>query len=654
MRVSSQSFLALVALAAPFGAVRPAAAQVPVTQFIANVESTIANVTAGLKPVSGTLIFGGQNIFAYGSAVPNWNPQIEIDYVDGLHASGVQRVEFNPAVTTINNPTAVVNLDAMVMRTRQLGMLLAINPEFLVNEFQVTTFQDFVDMARQTYPALAARYKPDNFVIVHEPTTQTARMAITVTPAEWVTFVETLEPLIKAASPHTQVGAGDCSHCNEDAYFTAFAAIPTCNATNLQSGCIDFLTMDLYSDTTNDFTEDQNWAALAHASNKSVYMEETFAPHYLGPPPAGGYQSNPGGAEAYTLIGGCNLIFAPMDAAWLAGMQQFDMANGMTAMTTFTTQAFFLYVTSGPDKATDPAYLREMAAALQNGQLTSLSSSYRAQSAQYGPKSVTSVSNASYATLPSIFNPNCGSAANPCYANSTVAPDMIVSAFGADLAKETAQASTWPLSLGNTTATIVDSTNTTFPVPLYSVAPTQANYLVPSGVAPGPATLSITSGDGTVTNGIVLVAPIAPGLYTTTADGKGAAAAIAVCSGTCSDWPNPMGNGQYWQYTFPANCTTGNCSTPLNWGSNDTLVIELYGTGIRHLALTTDITASANGVDLPVKFVGAQGTDQGLDQVNVLIPSALHGAGQIAITLTAQDKVNNVTVTSNPVTINLQ
>jgi uncharacterized protein (TIGR03437 family) len=55
-----------------------------------------------------------------------------------------------------------------------------------------------------------------------------------------------------------------------------------------------------------------------------------------------------------------------------------------------------------------------------------------------------------------------------------------------------------------------------------------------------------------------------------------------------------------------------------------------------------------------VKYAGAQGTDVGLDQVNVLIPQSLNGAGQVSLTLTAQDTVNNISVTSNPVTLNLQ
>jgi len=57
---------------------------------------------------------------------------------------------------------------------------------------------------------------------------------------------------------------------------------------------------------------------------------------------------------------------------------------------------------------------------------------------------------------------------------------------------------------------------------------------------------------------------------------------------------------------------------------------------------------------LPVQYAGAQGTDLGLDQINVLIPQSLNGAGQVSLTVTAQDTVNNIGVTSNAVSLDLQ
>jgi uncharacterized protein (TIGR03437 family) len=663
---SRSSLKMLFPLAAIFAAGHPLAAQSPCDSacmtFIAGVDSAVSTLTASLTP-GAPIVLGGQEVFAHGSTVADVPVSVLLDYTDGLKAAGVQRVEFNPAVTTIGAsnsvPAAEANLDAMVLHIRQLGMRLAINPEYDNGEFTVNTFQDFLNMAATTYPVLAARYKPDNFVIAHEPTTMAARMGITTTPSDWVNFINTVGPLVKQASPHTRIGAGDCVGCDEDDYFTAFAGIPTCSATNQATGCLDFMTADLYN---TSFSQVTSWAQTAHASGKGMYMEETWAPSYLESNiPPGSIQSNPQGQEAFTIIGSCDTVFEPMDQQWLAAMTEFGSSIGLEAVTPFTTQAFFLYVTapqfSGLDRSSNPTYQAEVTTAIQAGQLTATatgSTGYTADASAHGIKTVTSISNASYATLPTVFNKGCGTADNPCNPNSTVAPDMIVSAFGVDLATTTVPQSNFPTTLGGTTATLVDSLNASFNVQLASVAPSQVNYLVPSKAANGPATLTITSSDGTATTGIVFVAPVNPGIYTASANGQGTASGIAVCTGTCTGYKNSLGNSQFWEYTFTPGCTAEPCTVPISWGANDSLVIELYGTGIRNRAALSDISASIGRTSLSVEFAGAQGADIGLDQVNVAIPQSLRGAGQVQLVLTAQDTVNNITVTSNAVALDFQ
>jgi uncharacterized protein (TIGR03437 family) len=651
----------LFALVALMADGRPLRAQASVTQFIATVEAAITSLESTLPQANQPLILGGQNIFAQGLVVRNQTPTALVDYTDGLKAVSVQRLEFNPGVTTINNPTAVANLDPMVRRLRQLGMQLAINPEFNNGELTINSFQDFVNAAMKTYPALAARYQPDIFVIVHEPTTQAARMGITTTPADWTAFIQAVEPLIRAASPHTKMGAGDCSHCNEGPFNEAFSSLPTCSASKNAAGCLDYITLDIYDYTT--LPEDEGFAQTGLASGKSVYIEETFAPHYLPSGVPAGYQSNPEGAEDYSPIGSVDIIFEPMDEAWLQAMAQFSEANGMNAMTVFTTQAFFLYtsISAGqPDKATDPAYLAMLTPVVQEASaaLTGTATSYRTIIQQKGIKTATSINNASYATLASNFDPSCGSDGNPCNADSTVSPDMLVSVFGENLATQNAVDATYPTTLGGTKVTLVDSSNTTFAVPLYSVATGQVNFVIPSTVATGPATLTITSGDGIQTTSVVLVDPVAPGIYTSLANGKGAAAALAICSGTCSGWTNKMGNGQFWQYTFVSGCSAGNCATPLKWGAGDSLVIELYGTGIRHRSADSAVSASINGQSLQVQFSGAQGSDTGLDQINVSIPQSLQGAGVVNLTISVQDSgaflAPGITKQALPVQLDLQ
>jgi uncharacterized protein (TIGR03437 family) len=140
------------------------------------------------------------------------------------------------------------------------------------------------------------------------------------------------------------------------------------------------------------------------------------------------------------------------------------------------------------------------------------------------------------------------------------------------------------------------------------------------------------------------VQAVMPGVYTASANGLGAAAAIAVCAGTCAGWPGPPVNGQFFQPT----------SQPISVASGDTVVVELYGTGIRHLAALSAISAQINGQDVPVGFAGAQGQYTGLDQINIGLSPNLAGSSPVNVVVTLQDPVDNVTLMSNTVTLMIQ
>jgi len=70
----------------------------------------------------------------------------------------------------------------------------------------------------------------------------------------------------------------------------------------------------------------------------------------------------------------------------------------------------------------------------------------------------------------------------------------------------------------------------------------------------------------------------------------------------------------------------------------------LYGTGIRHAQSVTANVGTQTGLHVAY----AATTFVGEDQVNILLPSSLAGAGVIQITLTADGQ------TSNPVEIQIQ
>ncbi|MGA3043747.1 MAG: hypothetical protein ABSF54_23490, partial [Bryobacteraceae bacterium] len=454
-------------------------------QYIASVNTAINGLVGTLGTPTQPIIIGGNLVGAYGTKIGNMDLNTVLDWVDGLKAVGVQRIEFNPSMATMSHSGNVTKYDAIVRRIRELGLQLAINPEYEVGEVDpspITTFAEFQAQALAEYQVLASRYQPDNFVIIHEPDTAAARLGFTTTVTDWQNFILAAAPVIKAASPHTRVGAG-CdynlaltTYQNEDSYFQAFVTMPV----------LDFMTMDIYSTAFDKFTE---WAQLAQANGKGAYIEEVWTPFDL-PDPIGPWNGEPLADRA--LIGPVNADFAAMDATWLHGMMLFASANHLEAVTAFTTEAFFWYGPAGEDTPDNTAYQTADEQAIQQGQLTTTGQAYLTDSQQMGAQRVTNISSASYATLPTVFNPTCGTGNNQCNAETLVAPDSLVSAFGLDLANNYAQSGTFPTTLGGTTMTLVDSTNTSYPVQMYYVGPNQVNYYVPTNAQPGPATVTTT------------------------------------------------------------------------------------------------------------------------------------------------------------------
>jgi uncharacterized protein (TIGR03437 family) len=209
-------------------------------------------------------------------------------------------------------------------------------------------------------------------------------------------------------------------------------------------------------------------------------------------------------------------------------------------------------------------------------------------------------------------------------ANSVVAPEEIVSLYGDDLSAVTLAASTLPLpdSLSGYRVTVKDSAGTTRNALLYAIAPRQFNFVMPAGVASGIATLSVGAPGlrPPVTPIQVNVAAVAPGLFTLSGDGTGTPAALLVRVAP--------GGAQTIETLSADGARIG----------GDTLYLILYGTGIRN---GSNVVCAAGGVDAPVAFAGRHPDSPGLDQVNVMLPAALAGKGDVTLTLTVDGSAAN-------------
>src|SRR6185295_8607265 len=158
---------------------------------------------------------------------------------------------------------------------------------------------------------------------------------------------------------------------------------------------------------------------------------------------------------------------------------------------------------------------------------------------------------------------------------SGLAPGSIASAFGPGITTVT-QIATIPLPavLADVSVGVLDSASKQFQAPLFFVSPGQVNFLVPEGVARGPAVVTIRNASGVYASDTFTIAAVAPSLYTQDGSGTGPPAAFArYFSATGSETT-----------VLVANCDAANKCTPvpINVRQAPTVFLELYGTGIRN------------------------------------------------------------------------
>jgi len=129
---------------------------------------------------------------------------------------------------------------------------------------------------------------------------------------------------------------------------------------------------------------------------------------------------------------------------------------------------------------------------------------------------------------------------------------------------------------------------------------------------------------------------IAPALFTANFDGKGAPAGEAIAV-----HPNST---QTRQAVARCGLANGSCVTsPIDLGPSGTeVILTLYGTGIRGRSSLGAVSVKIGGITAQVQYAGPQSQFAGLDQVNVTVPRALAGLGEVDLALTVDGKAANV------------
>jgi uncharacterized protein (TIGR03437 family) len=233
----------------------------------------------------------------------------------------------------------------------------------------------------------------------------------------------------------------------------------------------------------------------------------------------------------------------------------------------------------------------------------------------------------------------------------TIAPQSIATAFSAGMTRRSEAANRVPLPsiLADAKVTLYDALAAERPVRLFFVSPQQINFVVPPGVAPGPARLVLRApgaNGAELTSGTLQIETVAPGLYSADASGRGIATGLVLrvkSDGTQNYEPL----AQFEQNRFIAR--------PIDLSNpQEQVYLLLFGTGIRNYGSSTP-RAQLGGIETEVTFAGPQGELVGVDQVNLRLPSSLAtslgGRGEVEVSVTLAGKTSNavrLAIKANP------
>jgi uncharacterized protein (TIGR03437 family) len=203
-----------------------------------------------------------------------------------------------------------------------------------------------------------------------------------------------------------------------------------------------------------------------------------------------------------------------------------------------------------------------------------------------------------------------------------IASDSLAAMFGTSLARSTVSATldangNLPVELASTR---VEFNGTA--AALIFVSPTQINFVVPGGLAAATTTVVLRSTDtNTTRTATVQVAGTAPALFSSDASGAGPGAILNAVT------------------FLPAPFLTATSGA----GTDTRTRLAAYGTGFRNAKNVTAsaIDLSGNRYNLTVEFAGAAPGFAGLDQINIVLPAAVDGAGAVSLAVSTEDAVSN-------------
>jgi uncharacterized protein (TIGR03437 family) len=183
---------------------------------------------------------------------------------------------------------------------------------------------------------------------------------------------------------------------------------------------------------------------------------------------------------------------------------------------------------------------------------------------------------------------------------------------------------------------------------ILSVSPGRISFLVPANLPAGDAEVLVTLQEGYVSRGTVSVAALAPGIFTTSGNGIGGAVALDSVSLTAGPFDvNRLAPTSQDTRRRLSIFTTGLSSGLANTNTSNDLTV--LGVPISNLAESVTVEARTSDgrlFNLTVEYAGKQSMSPGLDQINVVLPLELKGAGSVELTVVAGSLRSNTAMVS--------
>ena len=333
------------------GAAQRSGKRMTESEFLTAMNTGLDMIRAKIEPLPKQNIkFSGNLFFAHGAVVKFISSETLLAYVDLLRDSGVQRVDINPGVFPFRRGDTdnIAKYDRVVQRIRDHKLELAINPEPNRGEGKFSSLADWEEECIALYSDLARRYRPDIFVLIHEPTTMAARLGIKATPAEWKQFVLRTAAAVRKESPGSKLAAGGLAH--EMEFFRQFVDLKE----------LDMLTINIYD--MGQLRQYNTMVEMARRAGKPIYIGETWRSPYA-----------PGPSENLEKMMTTSLgddKFRALDMKWLEVMAMYASVMKMEAITAFWTTSFVSYVANSGGTL-DPKYNQRVIEGLAKRERTS-------------------------------------------------------------------------------------------------------------------------------------------------------------------------------------------------------------------------------------------------------------------------------------------